>query len=312
MASLRLKRILDEKLAERCASENLHTVEEFLSKSEIELLEMLSLSVGELNEVLKKIYRKGPAPRTAYEMFKDDTASLVLYDGSARVDFNPGIITELVGSAGAGKTQCCMTLAAMAGLPVEHGGFGGGTLYFDTESSFSPSRLVEIARERYPNIYNTQALKRLISNVHVYQTNKTQELVKKLEGLDAFLIEEKIKLIILDSIALPFRSEFDGKHIPARQRLLNTVASKLKYFSDTFGLPVVTTNQVTTKFSKAEYGAALGITWAHAVNVRYRLNCYDSPTNDTAVRREWIIEKSPCSPSKSLQYAIDSGGVVFE
>lgn len=44
--------------------------------------------------------------------------------------------------------QACLTLAVMATLPEDWGGLGGGVVYIDTESTFSPSRLVEIARCR--------------------------------------------------------------------------------------------------------------------------------------------------------------------
>lgn len=37
-----------------------------------------------------------------------------------------GSLSEVVGPAGAGKTQLCLTLAAVAGLPESMGGLGEG------------------------------------------------------------------------------------------------------------------------------------------------------------------------------------------
>lgn len=60
-----------------------------------------------------------------------------------------GMITELVGPAGIGKSQTCLTMAAQACLPACMGGLGKdcGVVYLDTErkvqspirSSFSQS-----------------------------------------------------------------------------------------------------------------------------------------------------------------------------
>lgn len=49
--------------------------------------------------------------------------------------FPTGMITELVGPAGVGKTQACLMLAAQACLPSKLGGLGedAGVVYLDTE-----------------------------------------------------------------------------------------------------------------------------------------------------------------------------------
>jgi hypothetical protein len=66
-----------------------------------------------------------------------------------------GSISEVVGPAGVGKTQLCLTLTAVAGLARSLGGLGEGTgvLYFDTEGKFSAQRLVEIAQAQSPSWY---------------------------------------------------------------------------------------------------------------------------------------------------------------
>jgi len=146
---------------------------------------------------------------------------------SSKVRIEPGIITEVVGAAGVGKSQWCTTLSAMAYLPIEYGGLGGGVIYVDTESSFSPSRLVEIARSRYPKFYDVKALKKLTQSIHVFQCSHAHELVDQITQLDATIIEKQIKMIIVDSMASPFRSDFDSKHIPERQMMLSIAASKV-------------------------------------------------------------------------------------
>jgi RecA/RadA recombinase len=68
-----------------------------------------------------------------------------------------GSISELVGPAGAGKTQMCLTLAVAAAAPVAAGGLGGGVVFIDTEQKFSGVRLAEIARAKFPHVYGRDA-----------------------------------------------------------------------------------------------------------------------------------------------------------
>lgn len=47
-----------------------------------------------------------------------------------------------------GKTQLCHTLCVTCQLPTENGGGGGRAMYIDTEGTFRPERIAEIA-ERF-------------------------------------------------------------------------------------------------------------------------------------------------------------------
>ena len=59
-----------------------------------------------------------------------------------------GSITELFGEFRTGKSQLCHTLCVTCQLPLDQGGGEGKALYIDTEGSFRPSRLLQIA-DRY-------------------------------------------------------------------------------------------------------------------------------------------------------------------
>ena len=60
-----------------------------------------------------------------------------------------GSITELVGAAGCGKTQFCLTLCTEVIALSSTTESGNRVLYFDTERAFDATRLLEIARQRY-------------------------------------------------------------------------------------------------------------------------------------------------------------------
>ena len=56
-----------------------------------------------------------------------------------------GSLTELFGEFRTGKTQLCHTLCVTCQLPMDQGGGEGKAMYIDTEGTFRPARLVEIA-----------------------------------------------------------------------------------------------------------------------------------------------------------------------
>ena len=90
------------------------------------------------------------------------------------------------------------------------------------------------------------------------------------QGLQGSIIDHGIKLVIIDSIAALARSDFGAGNVADRQRLLGRQASRLKFLAESFRIPVLVTNQVTTAIGKAGGGltAALGPMFAHAVNTR--------------------------------------------
>lgn len=57
-------------------------------------------------------------------------------------------MTELIGDYGVGKTQICLTLTVTAQLPREQGGLEGNVIFIDTEGTFSPERIYQIASKK--------------------------------------------------------------------------------------------------------------------------------------------------------------------
>ena len=57
-------------------------------------------------------------------------------------------VTEFYGEFGSGKSQICHTLCAMAKQPISEGGLDGAVIYIDSENTFRPERIEQIARTR--------------------------------------------------------------------------------------------------------------------------------------------------------------------
>jgi DNA repair protein RadA len=57
-------------------------------------------------------------------------------------------VTEFYGEFGSGKSQICRTLSATARQSTDSGGMDSGVIYIDTEGTFRPERVEQIARTR--------------------------------------------------------------------------------------------------------------------------------------------------------------------
>ena len=60
--------------------------------------------------------------------------------------FETQALVEVYGAFGSGKTQIGHQLAVNCTMPVEDGGFDGDVFYIDTEDTFRPERITQMAR----------------------------------------------------------------------------------------------------------------------------------------------------------------------
>ena len=107
-------------------------------------------------------------------------------------------VTEVVGAAGVGKTQFCLTASVVA---IANGQGECGVIYFDTEGSFSTERLLQIADARGVG-------RMAAARVRVYRPTCCKELMQQLAQLECLVVESRAKLIVLDSAAALVRKEF--------------------------------------------------------------------------------------------------------
>ena len=148
-------------------------------------------------------------------------------------------ITEFYGEFGTGKSQICQQLCVTVQLPLEQGGLDGGALYIDTENTFRPERITQIA-PRF-GLEPEEALRRIIF-AEAYTSNHQTVL---LENADEVIKENNIRLIIIDSVMSHFRSEYLGREMLApRQQQLNKHLHKLIRLARAFNAVAVVTNQV--------------------------------------------------------------------
>jgi DNA repair protein RadA len=137
------------------------------------------------------------------------------------------------------NTQLAFQLAVNVQLPPEKGGLGGNVLYIDTENTFRPERIVQIAKAQGLNP------EKVLSNIHVARAFNSEHQMFLVEKANEIIEEKNIKLIILDSLTSHFRADFIGRgELAPRQQKLNKHLHMLQRLADAYNLAVYITNQV--------------------------------------------------------------------
>ncbi len=213
-----------------------------------------------------------------------------------------GAITELIGEFGSGKTQICFTLVVNAQQSVEEGGYGGNVCVIDTEGTFMPERIMQIAEER--GLDSTKVLE----NILIARAYNSEHQIILINSLPELVEKSGIKLVIMDSMIGHFRGEYIGRGTLAeRQQKLGSCLSKLLRVAEAFNVAVVLTNQVLST-PDTMYGdpnkPTGGHVMAHACTHRVFLR---KGRKNTRLAR--VID-SPSLPEEKIRFAITAAGIV--
>ena len=149
-------------------------------------------------------------------------------------------ITEAFGAYGSGKTQLGLTLAVNVQLPVEQGGANGKCVFIDTEGTFRPARIRQIAEGIGANP------EKVLKNILVARAFNSDHQILLLDRISEMIKEgEPIKLMIIDSLTAHFRAEYSGRgQLADRQQKLNRYIHNLMKLAEQHNLAVYVTNQV--------------------------------------------------------------------
>jgi DNA repair protein RadA len=151
-------------------------------------------------------------------------------------------ITEFFGEYASGKTQIMHQLAVNATLPLEKNGLNGEVLFIDTENTFRPERIVQMAK--HIELDPVEVLKK----IHVARAYNSSHQILLVEKAYELTNKFPVKLLIVDSLTAHFRAEYTGRGTLAeRQQLLNKHLHDLLRFGDIYNSAVAVTNQVAAR-----------------------------------------------------------------
>lgn len=251
------------------------------------------------------VIRGEPSQRISYHLPTGITSLDNLLHGGIVV----GGITEVVGAPGIGKTQLCLNCCAQVLLfpcitEVTRGSEGisanvRSVIYIDTELKFSPDRLADILVHRileeekggYSNpTMNTKFKTRrdelydivkstVLNRVKVIRPISSAEMMAAVQSLESIVIEDRVALIVIDSIAAIARKE--GVDEADKEIVLVRLAAELIALADLCCCAVLITNQIAPVSAHSavhlhhqmpvefgQYQPALGMIWSHILHTR--------------------------------------------
>ncbi|KAL1795275.1 hypothetical protein ACET3X_007091 [Alternaria dauci] len=269
------------------------------------------IKVDKVKDAIAKCQPSGGGFQTAHELGHLRKRVIKISTGSKALDavlgggFQTMSISEVFGEFRCGKTQLSHTMSVIAQLPKDMGGAEGKVAYIDTEGTFRPERIAQIA-ERFG--VDPETAQENITYARAVNSEHQMELLNKVAE---FFVSNEYRLLIIDSIMALFRVDYTGRgELNERQQKLNQFLSKLTHVAEEFNVAVLLTNQVQSDpgasalFAGADGRKPIGgHILAHASATRILLR------KGRGEERVAKIQDSPDMPEKEATYIITNGGI---
>ncbi|KAG2371373.1 DNA repair protein [Vigna angularis] len=274
---------LPKSIANIFTARNIITAKDALSHTEFELMELLDVGKEEVTSAMAHVSEV--ALLLLEQRVRNETLAghlptrLKGLDDALCGGIPFGVLTELVGPAGIGKTQFCLKLSLLASLPASCGGLDGRVIYIDIESKFRSKRLIEIGINSFPEIFHKKGMaQEMAGRILILRPTSLSEFAER--SLAEF---SRIPVVLTNQVRSQSGDESRIYSFQAQSR------SIIKDNPATYDSHLV---------------AALGINWAHAVTIRLVLEARSG-------QRFIKLAKSPISPPLAFPFKITSSGVIL-
>lgn len=198
-----------------------------------------------------------------------------------------GLITNIFGESGSGKTNVCVQVAA------EVAESGEKIVYIDTEKGFSAERFTQMASDD------------ALENIMLMEPVDFSEQEERVMALQGLVEEEEPSLIVIDSMVSLYRLQATGDKVAEVNQRLSQQFSELSKIARKQNIPVVVTNQVYTSFDENELelvGRDVPRYWSKCL---VKLS-----TVDTGVRKAEIEKHRSLPEGRSVKFEIANKGLV--
>ncbi|KAL7421892.1 hypothetical protein Q5752_003664 [Cryptotrichosporon argae] len=180
------------------------------------------------------------------------------WDGGA---VGPGMVLEVSGPPGAGKSSLALALAMSARMGSGEGS-EGEVLVVDTEGGITPSRLRDTADSLAR--HTTVSTPDILAGIHLVRIATQVQMVAFLNTLDDWLeAHAKVRLVVIDTLSFHFRQP--SVEVGVRKRVMELVKQKIAKATTVHRCAVVVTNQLATKLLTADNKPATFETTERAV-----------------------------------------------
>jgi DNA repair protein RadA len=167
----------------------------------------------------------------SFPSFSSGSATL---DGLLGGGYKAGRVYEVFGKSNSGKSQLAMQAVLLAAKEGER------ALFVDSEGTFRPERLEQIAKSRG---WDSKGLLERIAYVRTDSAAEQMELVRRMEGRAA---TAGVRLVAIDTLTRNFSIDMPGRtNMASRQGALDVHLSEMARDAFLSGRAYVLTNRVT-------------------------------------------------------------------
>ena len=210
-------------------------------------------------------------------------------------------ITEMYGSFRSGKTQMAHQLCVMVQQPVEKGGLGATAIYVDTEGTFRPERLVDMAEALGMDPAT------VLKNVVWARAYNSDHQILLCDQAMEMASEKNALLLVVDSVTSHFRAEYTGRGtLAARQQKLNKHLHHLQRGAEINNMAVYITNQVMSR-PDAFFGDPTAPVGGHVLAHVPQTRCYLRKSKGE--RRICRLVDSPNLPEGEAIFTVTKAGI---
>ncbi len=193
-------------------------------------VDVLVMAFEMINEI--KLFNWDIVDEITLEDYNDFVYDFVVPEGHSFIGGNMPTMMH--------NSQLGFSLAVRTQLPIDMGGAAGKSVFVDTEGTFRPERIRQIANGMGLNpesvLKNIFVARAFNSDHQILLLDKVTEMIKN---------GEQIKLIVIDSLTAHFRAEFAGRgQLADRQQKLNKYLHNLMKLAEQHNLAIYVTNQV--------------------------------------------------------------------
>lgn len=305
-----LRRLLPPRIFEMADRAGIATSRQIVILSVWDIKRLTNLSNNDI-QFLKNVVSEQVCPKSITCDMMVDTA-IKVSSGCTTIDtvlhggLRTGTITELYGESGSGKTQIGIQAAAH--------NWPHCSAYICTEDLFPIKRFEEI-KKGIPGYRNNIDYGSSTFVEHVTESKDLLSCVRV--QLPKLVTQNKFAILVIDSIAAPFRVE--STNYIQRAEEMRELAMSLLNLAQNFNVAVLCINQVTGAVDRAEDNdmvPSLGLAWSNMVSTRLylRKTCKIVKTKEHDVEysshvRELSVIFAPDLPNSVAEFVITSEGL---